>query len=84
MLLSPGRSYIDLCVSMHMTKRPLNLLVDEDLINRARNHGLVLSKFFENKLQEYFSFIDVVNKSQNMSECGCRDLNPSNKLGKLK
>jgi len=38
--------------------------------------------FLENKLQEYISFIDAVNKSQNMSECGCRDLNPSNKLGK--
>jgi len=38
--------------------------------------------FLENKLQEYLSFIDAVNKSQNMSECGCRDLNPSNKLGK--
>ena len=38
--------------------------------------------FLENKLQEYISFIDAVNKSQNMSECGCRDLNQSNKLGK--
>ncbi|MCJ2513916.1 MAG: site-specific integrase, partial [Candidatus Thermoplasmatota archaeon] len=37
--------------------------------------------FLENKLHEYFSFIDAVNKSQNMSECGCRDLNPSYKLG---
>lgn len=40
----------------------MNLLVDEELIQKARNHGLVMSKFLENKLQEYFSFIETVSK----------------------
>jgi hypothetical protein len=72
---------------MRMVRKPLNLLVDEDLIIKARNHGLVLSKFFENKLREYLAFNESVSKVQNVqneSECGCRDLNPSYKLGKLK
>ena len=46
-----------------MTKKPLNLLVDEDLVKKARNHGLVISRFLENKLEEYFSFIDAVSKT---------------------
>ena len=46
-----------------MAKRPLNLLVDEDLVKKARNHGLVISRFLENKLQEYFSFIDAVSRT---------------------
>jgi len=45
-----------------MARKPLNLLVDEELVKKARDHGLVISKFLENKLQEYFSFIDVVSK----------------------
>ena len=69
---------------MRMTKKPLNLLVDEELITKARDHGLVISKFLENKLQEYFSFIGAVSKVNNQEECGRRDLNPSFKLGKLK
>ena len=48
-----------------MTKKPLNLLVDEDLVKKARDHGLVISKFLENKLIEYFSFIDAVSKTSN-------------------
>ena len=46
-----------------MVKKPLNLLVDEDLVKKARNHGLVISRFLENKLIEYFSFIDAVSRS---------------------
>ena len=45
-----------------MTKRHLNLLVEADLIEKAKRHGLVISKFLENKLQEYFQFIDAVSK----------------------
>ncbi len=48
---------------MRMAKKPLNLLVDEDLVKKARDHGLVISRFLENKLQEYFSFIDTVSKA---------------------
>ncbi len=47
---------------MRMAKKPLNLLVDEDLVKKARDHGLVISRFLENKLQEYFSFIDTLSK----------------------
>jgi hypothetical protein len=45
-----------------MTKKPLNLLIEADLIQKAREQGIVISKFLENKLQEYFQFIDVVSK----------------------
>ena len=48
---------------MRMAKKPLNLLIDEELIAKARGHGLVISKFLENKLQEYFSFIDAVSRA---------------------
>jgi DNA-binding GntR family transcriptional regulator len=69
---------------MRMAKKPLNLLVDEELIQKARDHGLIISKFLENKLQEYFSFFDAVSNASLNKECGRRDLNPSFKLGKLK
>jgi hypothetical protein len=46
-----------------MTRKHLTLLVEASLIQKARDHGLIISKFLENKLQEYFSFIDVVSKS---------------------
>ena len=62
-----------------MVRKPLNLLVDEELVKKARDHGLVISKFLENKLQEYFSFIDAVsgNKKQpDDSKWTGRDLNP--------
>jgi post-segregation antitoxin (ccd killing protein) len=42
---------------MGMVRKALNLLVDEDLVDKARNHGLNLSKFFENQLRGYFNFI---------------------------
>ena len=41
-----------------MTKKPLNLLVDEDLVKKARDHGLVLSRFLENQLRGYFDLIE--------------------------
>jgi hypothetical protein len=45
-----------------------NLLIDADLIQKTRDHGLVISKFLENKLQEYFQFIDVVSKPKGHSK----------------
>ena len=36
----------------------MNLLVDEDLVKKARKHGLNLSRFFENQLRGYFNFIE--------------------------
>jgi hypothetical protein len=46
-----------------MMKKHLNLLIDAGLLQKARDNGLVISKFLELKLQEYFSFIDMVSKS---------------------
>ena len=43
---------------MRMKRKALNLLVDIDLVKKARNHGLNLSKFFENQLIGYFNFIE--------------------------
>jgi hypothetical protein len=48
---------------MRMSKKPLNLLIEADLVEKARDKGIVISKFLENKLQEYFQFIDMVSKS---------------------
>ena len=52
---------------MRMARKALNLLVDEDLVAQARQHGLVLSKFLENKLQEYFNFFNAVSSSPSSS-----------------
>ena len=41
-----------------MAKKHLNLLVDENLVKKARDHGIVLSKFFENSLQVHMSIIN--------------------------
>jgi hypothetical protein len=51
-----------------MPRKSLNLLIDENLIQKARDHGLIISKFLENKLQEYFQFIDMVSKPQGLSQ----------------
>ena len=48
-----------------MKKIHLNLSVYRDLIRKARENGLVISKFLENKLLEHFQFIDVVSKVKN-------------------
>ena len=66
---------------MRMTKRPLNLLVDEDLIKQARHEGIVISRFLERKLEEHFAFMSSVSK-QHESKCGYRDSNPGDRLGK--
>ena len=49
---------------MRMVKKALNLLIEADLIQKARDKGLIISKFLENKLQEYFQFIEMVSKPQ--------------------
>ena len=54
--------YIILYVYIRMVKKHLNLLIEADLIQKAKDNGLVISKFLENKLQEYFTFIDAVSK----------------------
>ena len=67
---------------MRMVRKALNLLVDEELVKKARDHGLIISKFLENKLQEYFNFFDSVSKQQNTSKCGHRESNPGRGLGR--
>jgi hypothetical protein len=62
-------------VSVRMTKKHLTLLVEADLIQKAKNHGLIISRFLENKLQEYFTFIDAVSKAPYNNERRGGDLN---------
>ena len=51
-------------------------------VKKARNHGLVISRFLENKLREYFTFIDVVSNVEKNERPG-RNLNPSPELDRL-
>ena len=53
---------------MYIVKKPLNLLVDEEVLTKARGHGLVISTRLENKLKEYFQFRDRVGKLQDHSQ----------------
>ena len=62
---------------MRMARKSLNLLVDEDLVKKARNHGLNLSKFFENQLRGYFNFIE--EKANNYTPYTKASDNPNNK-----
>ena len=57
-----------------MKKKHLNLLIDAGLLQKARDNGLVISKFLEIKLQEYFTFIDAVSRIPNNERRG-GDLN---------
>lgn len=41
-----------------MKKIHLNLYVNEELVDKAKDYGLVISKFLENQLRGYFSYID--------------------------
>ena len=77
---------------MRMVRKSLNLLVDEELVKKARKHGLNLSKFFENQLHGYFNFIEGKHQnyyhSENVEtnikteECGRRESNPGRGLGR--
>ena len=60
---------------MRMVKKPLNLLVDRELIIKARDYGIVISRFLEKKLEEHFALIDAVSNVKG-DECSRRDLNP--------
>ena len=55
----------------------LKILIDEELVKKARDHGLVISKFLENKLREYFSLIDAISnvkKESGLVEIRTQDL----------
>ena len=45
---------------MRMSKKPLNLLIEADLVEKARQTGIVISRFLENKLLEHFQFMDAI------------------------
>ena len=64
---------------MRMVRKSLNLLVDEDLVNKARKHGLVISRFLENQLRGYFDFIEGrhnnFSQSDNMDDINVRSDN---------
>ena len=79
---------------IRMSKQKLTLSINEKLLAEARENEINISSFLEIRLNEYFALLD--GKSQNNQEevfgtafsikavCGRRDLNPGNKLGKLK
>ena len=58
-----------------MPKHKLTLSVNEDLVKRAREHGINISAFLEIKLQEHLALIHGkrYTKSNKWTE---RDLNP--------
>ena len=47
---------------MRMKKKALNLYVDSYLIEKTKDHGLVISKFLDNQLRSYFEFIEQRQK----------------------
>ncbi|HWR27634.1 MAG TPA: hypothetical protein VN377_04270 [Candidatus Thermoplasmatota archaeon] len=51
-----------------MMKKHLNLLIEAGLLQKARDNGLVISKFLEIKSQGYFPFMDIVSKPQVYSQ----------------
>ena len=61
---------------MRMVRKSLNLLVDEQLVKKARNHGLNLSKFFENQLRGYFNFIEGKHQNYYHSDNDEKDIEP--------
>ncbi len=77
---------------MRMNKKPLNLSINDNLIDRARKHGINLSAFLEIKLQEHLALIEGKQSfyhnasnaevSKESHQCGYRDSNPGRWLGK--
>ena len=62
-----------------MVRRKVTLRLNGDVVQKAKDAGVNLSYFLEVKLIEHLTRKEMV-----VEECGCRDLNPSYKLGKLK
>ncbi len=60
---------------VRMPKHKLTLSVNEDVVKRAREHGINISAFLEIKLEEHLALIHGkrYNKSDKWTE---RDLNP--------
>ena len=75
-----------------MKKKPLNLSINDNLIDSARKHGINLSAFLEIKLQEHLALIEEKQSfyhnnnnnvvSREIKRPG-RNSNPSPKLDRL-
>ena len=61
-----------------MTKKRLNLTINEDLVNKAREYGINLSSFLEIKLREYIAMLELSQSSYNESPPNNQSTNESN------
>ncbi len=66
-----------------MSKIRTTISIDKELLARAKNHRIGISSFLDIELRRYMALVDNGLDKTNSVGCGCRDLNPSNKLGKL-
>ena len=60
-----------------MTKKRLNLTIDEDLVNKAREYGINISSFLEIKLREYIAMLELSQSSYSKSSSN-NPINESN------
>ena len=60
-----------------MKKIHLNLYVNKDIVDKAKEYGFNLSKFLENQLQGYFNFIE--EKHSNYSQYNTQNVNDEQK-----
>jgi len=76
-------------------KKTVGITLPQNLIERVRKHNLNISKVTEQALTSIIDYLETQNtqNSQFLNErsfqkeiswCGCRDLNPSYRLGKPK
>ncbi len=75
------------------SKKTVSLYLSKNIVERARNHNVNLSRVTENALNNILSYLEPqTNKSspflsevsfpKESSWCGRRDLNPGTRLGK--
>lgn len=67
-------------------KVKVSILIDKDVYQTAKKNGVNVSKACENylrQLNEAISNLNTEKKTENESECGCRDLNPGRQRGRL-
>jgi hypothetical protein len=70
-----------------MPKTRTTITISKDLLEKARKKEINISSFLDIELRRYLAFIEgnvSSSTSSDNSKCGCRDLDPSYKLGKLK
>ena len=75
------------------TKKTVSLYLSKQIVERARNQNLNLSRVTENALNSILGYLEPQNSRFSLSKgslsveresfwCGRRDLNPSTRLGK--